>query len=150
MVKCQPQPRNSMNMSLFTSNCVSRTLLQELSFLKFFLWVIDKGKDKNRLQNGPNTCRYWRNKLSCNIFVTCTILENRKAFFFFSSEAVLLHQTVIKEWLMFCWKTLTPTFILNPFLLNLEKSLIPTLLTHLRLCKMIISQRVFFFFFFFY
>ena len=73
-------------------------------------------------------------------------MENRKAFFFFSSETVLLHQTVIKEWLMFRWKTLTPTFILNPFLLNLEKSLTPTLLTHLRLCKMIISQFFFFFF----
>ena len=48
---------------------------------------------------------------------------------------------------MFRWRTLTPTFILNPFLSNLEKSLTPTLLTHLRLCKMIISQRVFIFIF---
>ena len=83
----------------------------------------------------------------CDIFVPCTILKHKKEFSFFSSEALLLHQTIIREWFMLLWKTLTPTFILNHFLLNIEKSLTPTLLTHLRLCKMIISERIYFFHF---
>ena len=87
----------------------------------------------------------------CDILVTCAILKNRKAFFFFS-EIVLLHQTIIKEWL-FRWKILTPTFILIPFLLNLRKSLThtfiltSTFIRHLRVCKMIISLGTFFLFF---
>ena len=62
------------------------------------------------------------------------ILKNRK-YFFFLSEVVLLHQTIIKEWLKFCRKVLTPTFIL-----------IPMFIKHLRVCKMIISLGFFFHF----
>ena len=87
----------------------------------------------------------------CDILVTCATLKNRKAFFF-SSEIVLLHQTVIKESLMFRWKILAPTFILTPFLLNLRKSLTHTFvltsmfIRHLAVCKMIISLGTFFHF----
>ena len=77
----------------------------------------------------------------CDIFVTCAIFKNGKAFFFLS-EVVLLHQTIIKEWLMFRWKILTPTFILTPFLLKFI--LTSMLIRHLRVCKMIISLGVLF------
>ena len=72
--------------------------------------------------------------------------------FFIIPEVVLLHQTIIKKWLMFYWKILTPTFILTLFLLNLRKIsdptfiLTPTFIRHQRVFKMMISLGNFFHF----
>ena len=69
---------------------------------------------------------------------------------FFSSEVVLLHQTIIKEWLMFHGKILASTVILKPSFKIYEKYLMPTFILtptfiiHLRVCKMIIYLGGFF------
>ena len=72
--------------------------------------------------------------------------------FFFLSKVVLLHQTIIKEWLMFRWKILAHIY-LDPLFVKLkEKSLTPTFILtltfirQLRVCKMIIALGAFFHF----
>ena len=92
----------------------------DFHFLKTFFWVVEGEKGKNR----PRIAQKLVPNLEiscCDIFVTCAILKNRKAFFFLS-EVVLLHQTILKEWLMFHWKILTSKLILTPWLLNLRKT----------------------------
>ena len=85
---------------------------------------------------------YFRNM--CNF-------EKQKRFFFLS-KVVLLHQTIIKEWLMFRWKMLAHIY-LDPLFVKLkEKSLTPTFILtltfirQLRVCKMIIALGAFFHF----
>ena len=71
---------------------------------------------------------------------------------FFLSEVVLLHQTIIKEWLMFHWKILAHIY-LDPLFVKFKKksltptfTLTPTFIRQLRVCKMIIALGAFFHF----